>query len=135
MPIESQVLTVFESRLLGSGANNSAVMSASVKDFRKWKGVRFFLSITAKAGTSPTLNIKIQAQNPLVPANFHDIVGAAFAEKTGEGSDFLTLYPGLTASANLIVSEVLGCPFRVVATIGGTAAPTFTFSLAAVLLH
>lgn len=135
MPIESQILTVFESQVIGSGANNSEVMSASVKDFRKWKGVRFFLSITAKSGTSPTLDIKIQAQNPLVPANFHDIVGAAFAQKVAEASDFLTLYPGLTASANLIVSEVLGGPFRVVATVGGSATPTFTFSLCAVLLH
>ena len=133
--IESQVLTVFESALRGSGANDSKVMSPAVKDFRKWKGARFFLSVTAKAGTNPTLNIKIQAQNPLVPANFHDIVGAAFAEKTAEATDFLTLYPGMTASANLIISEVLGGPFRVVATIGGTATPTFTFSLCAVLLH
>ena len=133
--IESQIITVFESGLLGSGANNSAVMSDAVTEGRTWKGVRFFLSVTAKAGTNPTLNIKIQAQNPLVPANFHDIVGAAFAEKVAEATDFLTLYPGMTASSNLIVSEVLGGPFRVVATIGGTATPTFTFSLAAVLLH
>ncbi len=128
---DSQEVTVFASAARGLGANNSDDISAAVSRFRQYRGVRLFLDVTAVSGTNPTLNVKIQVKDPLA-GNYHDIVGAAFAEETAAANAFLTIYPGLTAVADLVVTEVISGIWRAVATVGGTATPTVTFTLAAV---
>lgn len=97
-------------------------------------GALFFLEITAVAGTTPTLDIKIQAKDP-TSGQYHDIVGATFAQKTGVSRDMLIIYPSLSEVANKKVSFRLPRIFRFYWTIGGTASPSFTFSIGATLLR
>ena len=101
-------------------------------DSTNWvsKGVRLFLDITVAAGTSPTLDIKVQVKDPLTN-NYHDLTGAAFAQKVTTGQDELVIYPGIGETANKAVSDVLSRTWRTVATITGSAGQTFTYTLAA----
>jgi len=98
-----------------------------------FRGVTLYLDITAASGTTPTLDIKLQTKDP-VSDGYVDMPGAAFAQKTGAGSDTLTVYPGVGETANRSVSDVLPEDWRIVSTIGGTT-PSFTYSIGAVYLR
>jgi hypothetical protein len=93
------------------------------------KGVLLNLNVSARSGTSPTLDIKLQYTDPLSGA-FVDVPGASFSQKTATGADTLCVYPTITASANRAVAQFLPSTFHVVYTIAGTT-PSFTFSLSA----
>lgn len=90
-------------------------------------GALFILDITAASGTTPTLDVKLQFVDD-ISGKFVDVPGAAFAQKTGTGTDSLVVFPGVTAAANRAVSYALGKTCRFVYTIGGTT-PSFTFTL------
>lgn len=96
---------------------------------RYGRGVVLFLDITAAAGTTPTLDVKLQMRDP-VANQWHDIPGASFAQKTATGRDSMMLYPGIAETANREVSVSLPADWRAVATLGADADETFTFSLA-----
>ena len=96
-------------------------------------GALFFLEITLVAGTTPTLDIKLQAKDP-TSGQYQDIPGAAFAQKTAAGRDMLAIYPSLIETANKKVSFRLPRVFRFYWTLGGTT-PSFTFSIGASLLR
>lgn len=115
--------TVFSSAARTASENSSDQVNSS------WRGVRLFLHISASSGTTPTLDLKIQVKDP-VSSQYIDLPGGSFAQKTGTGTDELTVFPGIAAVANRAVSQCLGRTWRVVATIGGTT-PSFTFSVAA----
>jgi hypothetical protein len=91
-------------------------------------GVHLVLDITAVSGTNPTLDVKLQRYDP-ASAKWVDLTSAAWAQKTGTGTSDLTVYPGIAETANLSVSDVMTEELRIVWTIGGTATPTFTFSI------
>lgn len=112
-------------------ASASRTASANSDDFSHigFKGVRLFLDVSAVTGTTPTLDVKIQAKDKL-SGNYVDLTGAAFAQKTATGTDYLTIYPGIAETANETVSDLVPNAWRAVATIGGTT-PDFTFSLSA----
>lgn len=120
--------TLFASAARGSGANNSAKLANPC-----FRGAKFYLDVTAVTGTNPTLDVKIQAFDP-VSGQYIDIANAAFAQKTGASTAMLTVYPGIATSANVAVSDVMPANYRAVATVGGTNTPTVTFSLTADLL-
>lgn len=69
------------------------------------KGAIFVLDITAETGTA-TLDVKIQ-YNDEASGKYIDVPGASFAQKTGVGTSQLSVYPGLTASANVAVTQAL----------------------------
>lgn len=123
---ENQDVTVLASSERTSSENSDWFRSLGAR------GVRVFLDITAASGTTPTLDIKFQALDPVSGKAF-DIPGASFAQKTGTETDAITVYPGIAETNNETVSDVLSTKFRAVATIGGTS-PSFTFSLGATLL-
>ena len=114
-------LTIFDSAARTATANSSDFENISAR------GIWLALNITAASGTTPTLDIKVQRKDPLSDT-YYDVVGGAFAQKTGMGSDDLIIYPGITAAANRAVSSAIASRWRVVATIGGTT-PSFTFSV------
>lgn len=87
----------------------------------------FFLNITAASGTTPTLDIKIQAKSQ-AQGIYIDIPGASFTQKTATGTDMLVVRADITAVANKAVAHPLPATFRVVWTVGGTT-PSFTFSV------
>lgn len=125
-------ITVFASAARTASANSdeqvvpvSRVHVAPVHQI--FKGLHLVLDITAASGTSPTLDVKLQRQDPL-SEKWVDLPSAAFAQKTGTGTDDLTIYPGIAETANRSVSDVLSGRWRAVATIAGTS-PSFTFSL------
>ena len=87
------------------------------------KGAVFVLDITAITGTH---DVKIQYADE-VSGKYVDVPGAAFAQKSGTGTSQLSVYPGLTASANVAVTQVLTKNLRAVSTVGGTSS-AFTLS-------
>lgn len=93
-------------------------------------GAILFLNITASAGTAQTLDIKLQAKCQTAGI-YIDIPGVAFAQKIAAGTDMLVVSMGVTPSANKAVSHPLPAQYRAVATIGGSAGQSFTFSLTA----
>lgn len=97
-----------------------------------YRGATFYLDVSAKSGTTPTLDVKIQQKDPLTGA-WTDLTGAAFAQKTDVGADALTIYPGIAVTANKAVSNVLPGIVRAVLTVGGTT-PTFDCSVAVTLI-
>lgn len=109
-----------------SAARTTTTNSTDIADFNANAGI-FHLNITAASGTTPTLDIKIQAKCEATGV-YTDIPGASFSQKTGTGTDMLVVCPGVTVSANKAVSHPLPIYWRAVATIGGTT-PSFTFSL------
>lgn len=126
----NQHVTIFASGAKGSGANNSNPVTN-----HSGKGAMFWLDITAVSGTSPTLDVKIQGYDQTggdwidLAANVAGNAAYAFAQKTGAGQDQLTVYPGLTASANAVCTGIIPNQIRAVATVGGSSTPTVTFSL------
>ena len=97
------------------------------------RGIIIYMEITAVSGTSPTLDSKVQGYDALGDV-WHDITGAVFAQKTGTGSDYLTIYPGIGETSNEAVSDVIPALIRVHNTIGGSSTPTVTFSLGGVFI-
>jgi len=96
------------------------------------RGVQLVVNVSAATGTSPTLVVRAQVQDP-VSSNWVDIPGAATASITGTGQTLLTIYPGANPVANAVVSQPLGRNFRLAWTIGGTT-PSFTFSVGALFI-
>jgi len=96
------------------------------------RGVWLMLNMTAASGT-PTLDLKVQRKCPLSDI-YVDLPGGTFAQKTGTGTDDLTIYPGITDTANESVNDVISSRWRVVATIGG-GTPSITFSLTASMIR
>lgn len=126
-PIE---ITIFASASRTSSTNGSemTIPLQVTRDGRPmFKGIHLVLDITAAGGTTQTLDVKIQRKDE-TSGNFVDMRDAAFAQKTGTGTDDLVIYPSITATANRGVSDALSYRWRAVATIGGTS-PDFTFSL------
>ena len=111
--------TVFSSAARTATANSTDQVNYDAR------GIKMHLDITASSGTTPTLDIKLQA---LINGVYIDIAGAVFTQKTTTGTDELTVYPGIAETANESVSDVIPRTWRAVATIAGSS-PSFTFSL------
>jgi len=120
-------ITIFSSSSRAAGTHNSDRQSAPFKA----RGVKLYLDITAKSGTL-TLDVKVQGYDS-VSDKYYDITGASFAQKSGTGSDDLTIYPGIAAVNNRSVNLPLPTDWRVVATVGGST-PTATFTVGAAYL-
>lgn len=107
-----------------SGATNGPLRTNAF-----YQGCRVYLKVTAVTGTNPTLNVKLQEYDS-ASGDYKDITGAAFPQQTGTGSLLtLTIHPQLTASAGVIVKDIMPAGWRTVATVGGTVSPTFTCSI------
>lgn len=107
-------------------AARTVTINGPVMENTEYLGVHLFLDISAASGT-PTLDVKLQSHDP-VSDKFVDMPNAAFAQKTGVGTDDLQLYPGNTVVANRRISVALPRFWRAVATVAGTT-PSFTFLL------
>lgn len=112
--------------IFASAARTATANSTDQTNYNA-RGALLTLDITAASGTTPTLDITIEAKDP-VSSFYIAILSAAFAQKTTTGQDSLLLYPGITSSANRQILTVLPRVWRAVATIAGTT-PSFTFSL------
>lgn len=106
----------------------SAGVNGPDLDGSNHKGVLVYVHITAITGTTPTLTVTIQGKSP-VSGQYHTILASAALNATG--LTVLRVYPGLTAAANLTVSDIAPPTFRVITAIGGgTPAVTATITAA-----
>lgn len=90
--------------------------------------VALFLDVSAASGTTPTLDVKLQAKKS--DATYLDIPGGTFTQKTAVSTEGKT-FPMVT-----IMQDKDGPStgtWRAVATIGG-GTPSFTFSLKGIVL-
>ena len=124
---DNRTVTIYSSAALGATAATTPVASLGAR------GIIIYMEVTAVSGTSPTLDAKVQAYDALGDV-WHDITGAVFAQKTGTGNDYLTIYPGIGETANEAVSDVIPALIRVYNTIGGSSTPTVTFTLGGVFV-
>lgn len=85
----------------------------------KYKEAIAFIDVTAASGTSPTLDVKFQTQDP-VSLKWFDLTNLTFTQKTTVSTEMKTQ------------SSLLGSKLRCVYTIGGTT-PSFTFSIGLIL--
>ena len=124
---DKRPVTILSSTALGATAATTPVASHGAR------GIIIYMEITAVSGTSPTLDSKVQGYDALGDV-WHDITGAVFAQKTGAGSDYLTIYPGIGETSNEAVSDVIPQHIRVHSTLGGSSTPTVTFTLGRVFI-
>lgn len=112
-----------------SSAKAASGNSATALTNHNGSGVHLFVNVSAVSGTTPTLAVRVQVQDP-VSSSWVDLPGAATANITATGLTLLTIYPGATVAANSAVSLPLPRTWRLAWTIGGTT-PSFTFSVGA----
>ena len=124
---DKRTVTIRSSSALGATAATTRVSSHGAR------GIIIYMEVTAVSGTSPTLDSKVQGYDALGDV-WHDITGAVYAQKTGTGSDYLTIYPGIGETSNEAVSDVIPQHIRVYNTIGGSSTPTVTFTLGGVFI-
>lgn len=92
------------------------------------RGIKVFINIASKTGTlAMTTTIYAADGN----GNRKSVL--ATTSLTAAGQTVLTVYPGLTAAANSVVSDLLGYHYEIETVIGGTT-PTVTGTIQADLL-
>jgi hypothetical protein len=112
-----------------SSAKTASGNSAAAITNHSATGVQLFVNVSAASGTTPTLAVRVQVQDP-VGSGWVDLPGAVTASITGVSLTLLTIYPGVTVTANSSISAPLPRTWRIAWTIGGTT-PSFTFSVGA----
>lgn len=94
------------------------------------RGIRLTIDITAITGTGPSLIVTLEGKCP-ISGKYTTIL--ASAALTAVGTTVLKVYPGLTAAANLVASDILPRTWRVKSAIAGTT-PAVTATVAASLI-
>jgi hypothetical protein len=112
--------------ILASAAYSATNTGADLTNLN-CRGVVVTVDITT-VGTA-TWTIAIQGKDPVSGKYNTLLTSAALA---ANATTMLTLYPGLTAIANVTVSGVLPITWRIVATLGGSG--NITGSIGAVLI-
>lgn len=113
-----------EGTLLASAARTATVASADQTNYNA-RGVRVFINVTATSAT-PSITITIQEKDP-ISGNYIDKLVSAAITTTGQKTT-LVMYPGVTAAANVAISEPLGRTWRINAT--HSDADSITYSVA-----
>ena len=108
-----------------SASGNSAQLKSGQK-----KGVNVLVNITAITGTSPTLTVTIEGYDSASGTYYTLLESAALS---AVGATLLTVYPGVTATANVSASGHLPEFWRVSYAIAGTS-PAVTATIGACLL-
>ena len=101
-------------------ATVTSTSTGSGVDISAFKGRMAIMldSGAASAGTSPTLDVKIQESAD--DSTYSDISGATFTQVTDAAASFQQIAIDADDAEQYI---------RVVATVGGTSTPTFTYSV------
>lgn len=107
-----------------AGANGADQLNLNAR------GLKLVIDITAITGTTPTLTVTIQGKDPVSGKYFTILASAALS---ATGTTVLTVYPGLTASANVTANDVLPRDWRVITAIAGTT-PAVTATIGASLI-
>lgn len=90
------------------------------------RGARFWITISAISGSSATATFSVKEFN--LPRNKTGNTLLASAALTATGATVLDIYPGLTASANAVASQVMS-NFVITVAISNTTTPSVTFTV------
>lgn len=94
-----------------------------------------FVDITAVAGTTHTLDVKMQVNDGL-SGKFVDIPGVAMAQKNSISTTMIQIVPNIATAANLAISNHLPSVFRIVQVVAGTGTtPSVTYSIGMMILR
>lgn len=115
-------LTVFASAARTATANSSDLPNSDSR------GAHIVIDVSAVSAT-PSVTFKVQGKDPL-SGSYYDILTSAAI--TATGTTVLKVYPGITAAANVAVSDVLPQVWRVRAEHGD--ADSITYSVSASLI-
>lgn len=120
---ENRALTVLAS------AVRAATNNSEDQKNRDAKGLHLIIDMTAVPGVD-TVTFTIQGKDPLSGKYYTLLASAAIVAAS---TVVLKVYPGLTAAANLVASDVLPADWRVLAT--HSAGSNFTYSVGAQLIR
>jgi len=112
--------------LLASAARTASTASEWFSN-DEFRGVHVTIKVTAVT-SSPSVTFKIQGLDRTSGATYDLLTSAAI---TGTGQTELKVYPGLTAAANTVVSDVLPRDWRVSATHSNTDSITYSVGFSA----
>jgi hypothetical protein len=121
-------LTVAGVAIEGSSAKVASGVGATITN-ASGRGALFFINVTAVAGSSQTLAVRLQVQDPVSLA-WADVPGAVTVNITAIGLYLLCVAPGIAETANSRVNYPLPRTYRAAWAIAGTG-PSFTFSVGA----
>lgn len=113
--------------VLASAARTALVNSSDFTN-RNARGVHIVINVTAIV-SAPSLVFTVQGKDSVSSAYYTILVSAAIV---GTGTTVLRIYPGLTAAANVTVSDVLPRQWRVSVAVGN--ANSITYSVGASLI-
>jgi len=116
-----------EKTVLPSGTRTVSGNSADQVNYNA-RGAILILRVTAVSGTSPTLDVFVEAKDPA--SGVYDRI-ARFTQMTAAGWRDLVVYPGATDVQGYVADQndvPLPRTWRISYTIGGTN-PSFTFSV------
>ena len=117
--------------LLASAARTTTTNGAALAN-PNHRGIALHLNITAFSGTSPTIQLRINAINPVTGSPF--VIWLPAAQPAATGEFLYVLYPDTVAMTTTVaMNGILPRPFSVDVVIGGTT-PSITFSLSYSLL-
>lgn len=124
-PLTSQITAEASSAKTATGNSAAAIINASAT------GVMLFLNASVVSGTTPSLTVKVQVQDP-VSAGWVDLPGASYPAVVAVTATPLLLIIDLSvvAVANVSVNMPIPRTWRLAWTISGTT-PSFTFSVGA----
>lgn len=117
MPISNEQ-SVFASAARTATADSSDFTNPDAR------GLHLIIDVTSVTLT-PSVVFTISGKDPLSGKYYTLLTSAAI---TATGTTVLKLYPGLTAAANTVASDVLPRTWRVTATHGDTDSITFSVS-------
>lgn len=112
-----------EITLLPSAARIASIDTAD-QDNQYWRGVIVTIDATGAAAT-PSVVFTIQGKSKLGTDYYTILASAAI---TGAGTTVLKVYPGLTAGANLVASDILPRVWRVSVAAGDADSLTYSVS-------
>lgn len=107
--------------LAASAARTATADGAAVCGLGRYEKFSLQLDVTAVTGTNPTLDVTVQHS---IDGGTNWYTVAAFTQKTATGEELKT-----ESEVESGTAESYGDCFRAIWTIGGTATPTFTFSV------
>lgn len=94
------------------------------------RGAHVVIDITAISGTSPTATFTVEGLDP-ISGKYYTILASTALNATG--TTVLRIFPGLTASANVTVNDLIPPAFRVKCVVAGTN-PSVTGTVAVGLI-
>jgi len=116
--------------LITHTAASTGVNSADQANYVS-RGLKLVIDITAITGSTPTLTVTIQGKDTASGKYYTILASAALS---AVATTVLTVYPGLTAAANVTANDVLPKTFRVITAIGG-GTPAVTATIGASLIN